>query len=98
MSGTDLQGDEAAIAAPWPAPAEAAFEHAALGIALVAPDGRVLRANATLCDMLGYTGAELARFGMGAVVHDEDIVAERTSREMLAASAEPTDQRELRLR
>jgi len=37
------------------------FEHAAVGIAHAAPDGRLLRCNRFLCDMLGYTLDELTR-------------------------------------
>jgi diguanylate cyclase (GGDEF)-like protein/PAS domain S-box-containing protein len=39
----------------------AAFEHAAAGIAMLAPDGRWLRVNDALCRMLGYTQEELLR-------------------------------------
>lgn len=37
----------------------ATFEQAAVGIAHVAPDGRWLRVNSKLCDILGYTKEEL---------------------------------------
>lgn len=36
-----------------------AFENAAIGIALVAPSGDFLRVNQALCEMLGYSEAEL---------------------------------------
>jgi PAS domain S-box-containing protein len=36
------------------------WEHAPCGLMVAAPDGRVLRANATLCSWLGYELAELA--------------------------------------
>ncbi|AFL73694.1 PAS domain S-box protein [Thiocystis violascens] len=37
----------------------ATFEQAAVGIALVAPDGRWLRVNRRLCEMLGYAETDL---------------------------------------
>jgi PAS domain S-box-containing protein len=36
-----------------------AFEFAAIGMALVAPDGRWLRVNRSLCGIVGYTADEL---------------------------------------
>ena len=36
-----------------------AMDHAAIGMALVAPDGRFLRVNRALCAILGYADAEL---------------------------------------
>jgi PAS domain S-box-containing protein len=37
----------------------AVFEQAAVGLCLTSPDGRLQQANQTLCDLLGYTAAEL---------------------------------------
>src|SRR5690349_3284865 len=37
----------------------ATFEQAAVGIAHVAPDGRWVRVNQRLCEIVGYTHAEL---------------------------------------
>ena len=36
-----------------------AFEFAAIGMALVAPDGRWLRVNPSLCRIVGYSPEEL---------------------------------------
>jgi PAS domain S-box-containing protein len=38
-----------------------AFEASAVGMALVSPDGRLLKVNRSLCDGMGYTEAELVR-------------------------------------
>ncbi|MGB8419767.1 PAS domain S-box protein [Paraburkholderia sp.] len=38
---------------------DALYEHAACGLLVTAPDGRILRVNATFCGWLGYSAAEL---------------------------------------
>ncbi|HEV2861764.1 MAG TPA: EAL domain-containing protein [Pyrinomonadaceae bacterium] len=50
-----------------------AFEHAAIGMALVSPKGGWLRANRSLCYMLGYTERELLAKGFDGVVHPDDL-------------------------
>ena len=51
-----------------------AFDHAA-GMALVAPDGRWLEVNRSLCEMLGYTGPELLERCLHDVAHADDLGA-----------------------
>ncbi|MFM0736088.1 PAS domain S-box protein [Paraburkholderia xenovorans] len=41
-------------------PSDALFEHAACGLLVTDADGSILRVNATFCNWLGYTAAELA--------------------------------------
>ncbi|MGB9110472.1 MAG: PAS domain S-box protein, partial [Telluria sp.] len=48
------------------------FEHAPLGIAECAPDGRFVAANGTLLAMLGYTMAELENLSNQDITHPAD--------------------------
>ena len=53
-----------------------AFDHAPIGIALVAPEGRFLRVNGPLCDMLGYAEAELLAKTFQDITHPDDLDAD----------------------
>src|SRR3981189_682375 len=50
-----------------------AFEFAAIGMALVAPDGRWLRVNRSLCRIVGYTAAELLARAFQSITCEEDL-------------------------
>jgi two-component system cell cycle sensor histidine kinase/response regulator CckA len=50
-----------------------AFRDAPLGMALVAPDGRFVRVNSTLCQLLGRTREQLLEGSLPAVVEDEAL-------------------------
>ena len=50
-----------------------AFDYAAIGMALVAPDGTWLRVNRSLCEMTGYAEAELLRMRFQDITHREDL-------------------------
>ncbi len=50
-----------------------AFEDAAVGKALVGPDGTSLRVNEALCSMLGYTKEQLLAMTFPEFTHPEDI-------------------------
>jgi PAS domain S-box-containing protein len=50
-----------------------AFDHSAIGIALVSPDGRWLRVNAALCGILGYTEEELLATTFQSLTLPEDL-------------------------
>jgi PAS domain S-box-containing protein len=60
-----------------PAPTEErfrqAFEGAAIGMALVAPGGELLEANAALAAMLGHSEDSLERSRLADVVHPQDL-------------------------
>ncbi len=53
-----------------------AFEHAAIGMALVGPDGRWLKVNRAICEMIGYTEAELMGSTFQDITHPEDLAAD----------------------
>lgn len=53
-----------------------AYENAPIGIALVSTAGEWLRVNQYLCDMLGYTSAELTRTTFQAITHPEDLATD----------------------
>ena len=49
------------------------FEQAAVGIAQVAPDGRWLRVNRRLCDLLGYSSEELLHLTFQDLTYPDDL-------------------------
>lgn len=51
----------------------ATFEQAAIGMAHVSNDGRWLRVNRKLCDILGYTYEELGEMTWQQITHPEDL-------------------------
>ncbi len=52
---------------------QAAFESAAIGMALVSPAGRWLQVNLSLCEMLGYSETELLATTLDAIAHPDDL-------------------------
>jgi diguanylate cyclase (GGDEF)-like protein/PAS domain S-box-containing protein len=54
----------------------ATFSQAAVGIAVVAPDGRWLRVNQKLCDILGYTEQELLQSTFQDITHPDDLASD----------------------
>jgi len=62
-----------------------AFEHAPIGVALVAPDGRWLKVNQALCDVVGYSEAELLTRTFQDITHPDDLSADlENARQLLA--------------
>jgi diguanylate cyclase (GGDEF)-like protein/PAS domain S-box-containing protein len=49
------------------------FDHAATGMALVGTDGRFLRVNKSLCEILGYSQAKLLTTTFQALTHPDDL-------------------------
>lgn len=50
-----------------------AFEDAAIGMAIVGLDGKWLRVNKALCDMVGYTEEELTSLTFQQITHPDDL-------------------------
>src|SRR5205085_11105372 len=50
-----------------------AFDYAAIGMALVAPDGKWLQVNRSLCGIIGYSEQELCETDFQTITHDEDL-------------------------
>ena len=62
-----------------------AFEDAATGEALVAPDGKFIKVNRSLCEMIGYSEAELVNKTFQEITHPDDLNLDlRYIRQMLA--------------
>jgi diguanylate cyclase (GGDEF)-like protein/PAS domain S-box-containing protein len=55
---------------------EGTFEQAPIGMALVGVDGRWLRVNRSLCEMTGYSQAELLAMTFRDLMHPDDLDAD----------------------
>jgi two-component system, cell cycle sensor histidine kinase and response regulator CckA len=63
----------------------AAFDYAAIGMALVAPNGRWIQVNRSLCDLVGYSAEELQSRTFQDITHPDDLDADlEYVRQMLA--------------
>jgi two-component system, cell cycle sensor histidine kinase and response regulator CckA len=60
-----------------------AFDQAGIGMAVISPDGRWLRVNHALADMLGYSPEDLIGSSAEARIHPEDIPADREAMRLL---------------
>jgi PAS domain S-box-containing protein len=73
-----------------------AFEHAAIGMALVAPDGSWLRVNHSVCDITGYTEAELLQRTFQDITHPDDLERDLANAKRMLAGETDTYQMEKR--
>lgn len=68
----------------------ATFENAAVGVAHVGVDGRFIRVNDRLCEILGYAREELVGRPVAEVTHPEDVEPSADLARRLAAGAIPS--------
>lgn len=64
---------------------EATFEHAAVGIALIAPDGRWLRVNNKFCNIIGFTADELLSKTFEDITFKDDLDTDLKFRRQILA-------------
>jgi PAS domain S-box-containing protein len=55
----------------------AVFEYSGIGMALFTMDGKLERANKSLCDLLGYTEEEMLKLDLADIVFPEDLDIDR---------------------
>lgn len=55
-----------------------AFEYSPIGMVLVSVEGKFLKVNKSVCDMLGYTADELITKTFQEITHPEDLEADLT--------------------
>lgn len=73
-----------------------AFENAPIGKAIVGLDGSWLNVNAALCDLLGYTEAELLQTDFQSLTHKEDLDADIDQVQQLLVGNKSTYSKEKR--
>jgi diguanylate cyclase (GGDEF)-like protein/PAS domain S-box-containing protein len=73
-----------------------AFQHAAIGMALTHPDGRFLRVNTAVCQMLGYCEEELLQQDIVGITHPDDLAADTELMAQLLAGQRESYQLEKR--
>jgi two-component system sensor histidine kinase UhpB len=76
--------------------ARSTFDQAAVGIAHVSPAGRFLRVNRKLCELVGYSEAELLERGFPDITHPDDVEADVAVAPRLVAGEIDSDVREKR--
>lgn len=73
-----------------------AFEHAPIGMSLVSLDGRWLRVNRALCELVGYEPGELLSMTFQDISHPDDLEADRAYTQLLLEGEIQTYQLEKR--
>ena len=61
------------------------FEDSGIGMALVSPEGRWLRVNRALCEILGVSRENLVGFSVDASTHPDDVSADSEALRLLLA-------------
>jgi PAS domain S-box-containing protein len=63
------------------------FEQAAVGITVISPAGRFLRANQRFCEIIGYSESELLKQKVSQITHPDDLALDLTyAQQMLAGN------------
>lgn len=75
---------------------ESAFKYASIGLALVAPDGRWLRVNNALCNIVGYLPDELLTIDFQTITHPDDLNTDLSMVQEMLAGTRDTYQMEKR--
>src|SRR3954454_3725616 len=73
-----------------------AFDFAAIGMALVAPEGRFVQVNQALCQLVGYQREELLALTFQDIIHPADLQADLTHVGALLSGMIPTYEMEKR--
>jgi diguanylate cyclase (GGDEF)-like protein/PAS domain S-box-containing protein len=73
-----------------------AFDYAAIGMALVSPEGKWLQVNRSLCEMVGYPEHELLGMNWETITHPDDLSSLREQVSHLLEGSIPTYQTEKR--
>jgi PAS domain S-box-containing protein len=73
-----------------------AFEEALIGMALVSPDGRYLKVNKALCDMLDYTESEMLAINFQTITHPDDLDTDRKHLKLMLEGTKQTSRKEKR--
>jgi diguanylate cyclase (GGDEF)-like protein/PAS domain S-box-containing protein len=73
-----------------------AFDHAAIGMAIVSSEGRWLQVNRSLCGLLGYSARELMMTDFLSLTHPDDLGTALSSIKELLKNKIPSHQMEKR--
>ncbi|MBY0515038.1 MAG: response regulator [Gemmataceae bacterium] len=73
-----------------------AFDSAAVGMAMLTTDGRFIRVNRTLCELVGYPPAELLAKTFSDVTHPDDRTGDAECVARMLSGESPTYEREKR--
>lgn len=68
-------------------PIQKIFDKSEVGVAVVSPEGKWLRVNSYLCEMLGYEEEELLALTFQAVTHPKDLASEQPYLAQLTAGS-----------
>jgi PAS domain S-box-containing protein len=75
-----------------------AFEHAAIGKAIVSLDGHIMEANPALCRFLGYSRTELLGRSIDSITNPDDLLADRAAMNKLIEGYSETYRMDKRFR